>query len=488
MNGVLLFLAVLTSTLILAQWYVFSSLRTYLFRRYTKITRRVAYPVLAIIAIGNFLLIKLSFGTDILTPGSFGQQVAAVALFTYLGCVLTLSLYFALLGAVSTVFHLKDLPVRLMARRASSPEPPSARRHAAAGAAQCAAPGCCETAEVPPSCHISSGCAENPATRSSAEVGLHATETGEPDLSRRKFLQWGAATGLATAFVLAGHGISEAYASPVIEEFDIFNPALDGLDRTVTILQVTDFHFGLFYDVPELERLIHRLNEIDGDALVITGDLFHSSMSAVETAIPVLKRLRPRRYGNFAVLGNHDFYTGMERVIACIHQSGVRLLRDEWLTFTEGTATIHLGGIDDPRTNWMWGTTFPRFDRFMATAPHKTGMRVLLSHRPAVLPLASRESLDLVLSGHIHGGQIILPVPGEATGVSIARIASPYTHGWYKEGTCRMYLSRGVGLTFLPWRVNCPSEISVFHLKPSRKPAHDITGTLIRRSDTTLPI
>jgi len=396
-----------------------------------------------------------------------------VAFFTYLGCALTLTLYFLLLGLASSTFDLKHFLLRLIARRRLSQKPSTV---------ECEASGCSETAGQSaigdgPACS-----AETTTDRRAPETDAHKAAAPAPELSRRSFLQWGAATGLTTAVVLAGHGISEAYANPVIEEFDVFNPSLDGLDRTVTIIQVTDFHFGLFCEVPELERLVERLNGIDGDAVVITGDIFHSGLSPIEKAAPVLKRLKARRFGNFAVLGNHDFYAGLERSIDCLERSGLRLLRNEWLTFTAGSSTVHLGGIDDPMSNWVWGAQFPRFNEFMAASPRTRGLRVLLSHRPAILPFAGREGVDLVFSGHIHGGQIILPVPGEPTGLSIARIASPYTHGWYRDGASNMYLNRGVGLTFVPWRVNCPPEISVFHLRPSREFAQGLTGTVIRQS------
>jgi hypothetical protein len=79
--------------------------------------------------------------------------------------------------------------------------------------------------------------------------------------------------------------------------------------------------------------------------------------------------------------------------------------------------------------------------------------------------------MDLVLSGHTHGGQVIMPTLMKRRGVSLARVAYPYTHGWYRSGQTRMYLNRGVGLTFVPWRLNCPPEIAVLRLGPESAPA-----------------
>ena len=136
----------------------------------------------------------------------------------------------------------------------------------------------------------------------------------------------------------------------------------------------------------ELEKLVAKVNTLEADAVLITGDIFHSPMSPVELAPPVLQKLKPRRFGNFAILGNHDFYAGELRSVQAIKDSGLTLLRDQWLTLKDGTANIHLGGIDDPMANWLWGKEFPDFPSFMKKAPHESGMRILLSHRPNVLP------------------------------------------------------------------------------------------------------
>jgi predicted MPP superfamily phosphohydrolase len=231
------------------------------------------------------------------------------------------------------------------------------------------------------------------------------------------------------------------------------------------VIHLTDFHFGPFFSCPELESLVDQVNSIEGDILCITGDLFHSSLSPAEVVPDILQRLRTRKLGNYAVLGNHDYYAGEARSVKNIERSNLRLLRDEWITFEHGNAVVHMGGLDDPRVNWMWGEKVPNFPRFMDRAPKKDGLRIALSHRPSVLPLAAQSGIDLVLSGHTHGGQIVIPRPGGERGASIAGLFSPYTLGWYRVGQCSMYLNRGVGMTFLPWRINCPPEIAVIHIK-----------------------
>jgi len=468
MYHVLIFLATLASLIVLSQWFVIVSIRKYLFRKYTPVTRKFAYPLLALLGLLNYMFVRLVFDPGVLPPDSFSQQVAAVAFFSYLGSVLVLSVFFLLVGAASTAMEVKDLLFTAVGsrKRGSNPvgrldikgvgSPAAHAPHQETESSVLLRPNGEDEIDPPGESGILPPVPE--------EAGDCRSDSGV--YSRRSFLKLSAATGLASAAILSVHGIARAYGRAQLTEFDIVSPALRGLDRTVTLIHITDFHFGMFFGTRELEKLVETVNSIEGDAVIITGDIFHSPLSPLEKAPPVLKQLKNRRYGNVAVMGNHDFYAGERRSVDNIEKSGLHLIRDEWLTFTEGSARIHLGGMDDPKANWLMGKSFPNFPAFMKKAPGDPGLRVLLSHRPAVLPLASRAGIDLILSGHIHGGQIVVPVPGNRRGVSLARIVSPYTHGWYRMGKSRMYLNRGVGLTFVPWRINCPPEIAVFRLKP----------------------
>ena len=291
-------------------------------------------------------------------------------------------------------------------------------------------------------------------------------ERADSKMTRRTFMRYAATTGTGAIVTLGSYGLAEAYDSPKLESFEVTDQSLIGLSRQIRLIQVTDIHYGMFYGSFSLGALVGNLNSIEADALVITGDLFHSPNTPVESAVPILRRLRKRRWGNFAVLGNHDFYAGIERSVQAITQGGISLLRNEWITFHEDGANIRIGGIDDPRANWLTGKQFPEFFEFIRKEPQEPGFRILLSHRPVVFPLAVQQNIHLTLSGHTHGGQITLPAPGELRPWSLAGLVSPYTLGMYKEGNSRMYVNRGVGLTFVPARINCPPEIAIINLVP----------------------
>jgi predicted MPP superfamily phosphohydrolase len=463
MERILIFLSGLAAFLILCQWFVFVSIRTYLFQRYDPVSRKVAYSVLGLLGLVNLVSLKSAY--DLFPPDTMKNLVAAVGYFSYLGFVLLLCLFFLALGGVSLILRLKDAVISIIDAGRRAKETMTKGREAWTSPIGCEAklPAAQSEQQNLAGCKAESVACESPGTvQPKAEPGPVTASLLSP--TRRSFLQWTTAAGLVAAAGYAGRGISEAYERPVTEEFDLFFPELEGLTRPLTFIQITDFHFGMFFGSPELERTVKLVNALDGDAVFITGDVFHSPLSPVSHATPILKKLKARRLGNFVVLGNHDFYTGVVVVVRSFNESGLSVLRNQWITFREGSANIHLGGIDDPMVNWAWGTQFPKFQGFADKAPRSPGMRILLSHRPSVLPFASRAGIDFVLSGHIHGGQIILPYPGSDRGVSIARLASPFTNGWYRTGKSHMYLSRGIGLTFVPWRINCPPEITVFHL------------------------
>ncbi len=384
MNRVFIFFSVLAGFLILCQWFVFVSVRKHLFQRHNDISRKVAYSVLGLLGLTNFLAVRFAFG--VLSPDTPASLITAISYFSFLGWVLILGFFFLGLEGVFRVLHLKDITLSAIKSRTSQAANFSGCQQG------CDGPGGCEATPTEPFCvqKMPPGCkAETVSCRSASQARMEGqSRSALPSYglspTRRGFLRWSAAAGLVAASGYAGYGIEGAYRRPVVDEFDLYCRELDGLARSLKFIQVSDFHFGMFFDSPELEQVVKLVNALEGDAVFITGDIFHSPLTPVEHATPILKKFKARRLGNFVVLGNHDFYAGEWRSAKSIIQSGLSLLRNKWITFKEDGADIHLGGIDDPRVNWAWGSSFPNFPDFMAKAPRSKGMRILLSHRPSV--------------------------------------------------------------------------------------------------------
>ena len=484
MSRTLILLGTLAALLVLSQWYVFLCIRSFILGRRSPITRKVAYPALAVIGLMNYFCVMISMGASTMQQDSSLQKVAAVAFFSYLGFVLLCCLFLGLTELFGSLLHAATKGEETWDSRpaelALATEAPGCKLNSTA-----LKKGELHPAALPAGCKAESN--QRPESEAVAATDSHPASIGGTGgvYSRRAFLKWGTVAGISTAAVLSGGGVVRAYGKPVVERFDVVHPALAHMSTPLSVIQITDFHFGMFFGHRELENLVDEVNVVDADALFITGDVFHAPMLPVEEAAPLLGRLRPRKHGTFAVLGNHDFYAGAPRSAQTLQRAGIKVLRDEWVTLKQGGKEIHLGGVDDPVADWVWGKDFPNFGSFMDDAPRREGLRILLSHRPSILEIASDAGIDLILAGHVHGGQIILPVPGTERGVSLAAIALRYTHGWYGHGNGRMYLNRGVGVTFVPWRINCPPEITVFRLLPPNGMTKAGQEPLISRSSVS---
>ncbi len=432
-------LAMIGVFLVLCQWFVFQSIRKYLWPNSVRIGQNAAYIVLFAFGLLTVLAIRLEFGSEFFAPGTLMRQLASTILRSYLGWSLVLSIFFSF---VKLLEHLTNLRKSRSVSAASQTDFTSRYNPLANNQTQILN----ETVSIS---HF------NP-----RELGQ-----ANDSLTRRRFLKLAATTSLTIATGVGIKGTANAYGAPVLERHEITHDLLKGIRSPVTIIHVSDFHFGMFFGQRELRNLVDHLNSLEGDILSITGDVFHSSRTLVDQAIPILAKLKSRNLGNFAVLGNHDLYAGEMRSAQSLQSAGITLLRNEWTPLKVDNSTIYLGGIDDPLINWIkthevWG-----FDPFMEQIPGDPAFRLMLSHRPDVFPYAVDQKIEVVLAGHTHGGQVVIPVPTRHKGISVADIVSKYTYGWYETTGSRMYVNRGVGLSFLPWRLHCPPEIAVIRLK-----------------------
>ena len=229
----------------------------------------------------------------------------------------------------------------------------------------------------------------------------------------------------------------------------------------LSVVHITDLHIGPLLHPDRLQRFIDRINRLEADVIVITGDLFDFDPDYVEEGCRELAKLSAPS-GVFAVLGNHDHYTGTERVVAGLEDlTSMRLLRDEWEQVDVRGTSIVIAGLEDPRAGWTEKRSeSPALERLAAEVP-KDLPCLLLAHRPSFFDQAERLGFPLVLSGHTHGGQIALPFAGNH---NASRLISDRTRGLYRRGQSTMYVNRGLGMAGLPLRINCPREIALIQL------------------------
>ena len=228
--------------------------------------------------------------------------------------------------------------------------------------------------------------------------------------------------------------------------------AFDGL----RVAQLSDIHHGLFLPLPAVERAVEAANALGADLIALTGDFVTFSPDYVRPMARALSRLRAPM-GVFAVLGNHDYRAGADLVARELRRAGINVLRNTHTALKRGSDRLWLVGVDD-----LWYNC--DLKRALRGVP-RGAPTVLLSHNPAIIGQAARLGLDLVLSGHTHGGQIRLPVLG-----SVYR-RRRYTIGWDRLHDTQIYVCRGLGKSIVPIRIGCPPEIALLQLLHGRKAA-----------------
>jgi predicted MPP superfamily phosphohydrolase len=239
--------------------------------------------------------------------------------------------------------------------------------------------------------------------------------------------------------------------------------------RGLRIVQISDLHIGNRLQGEELGRLVDEVNALEPDLIALTGDIFDHDPSFVPDGMARLDRLRAG-YGVYAVLGNHDTYTGTEMVAAAFLElaPNLRLLRKD-VVRVPVEFPLYLAGVDDPGMDWAArGLELDALNDVAASRPDD-GPTVLLVHRPEAFPQASRLGFPLVLSGHTHGGQLALPIPGG--NFNLARLVTPFHRGLYRVNGSTLYVNRGVGFAGPAIRFNCAREIATIELVPARRPA-----------------
>ena len=225
------------------------------------------------------------------------------------------------------------------------------------------------------------------------------------------------------------------------------------------IAHISDLHIGTNLTTQELETYVQRVNELQPDLILLTGDILDANPAYIPDFFPYLNALHAR-YGVFACLGNHDRYAGTHAVAAGLADyTHITLLRDQVVHLAIAGTTLHLIGLDDRGKDWARGldadTTLTRLG---ADLPgHEP--TILLSHRPDIFPAAASLGIDLTLSGHTHGGQFALPF--QSRQLNLARFITRFPRGQYTLGNCFLYVNRGLGVTGQRVRLFTPREIAL---------------------------
>ena len=275
----------------------------------------------------------------------------------------------------------------------------------------------------------------------------------------------GGAAAIAVGFASILWGWTFGQRRVSVEEIEVPMPGLPDPLRGLRIAHLTDLHIGPHLRAPKLSRYVDQICALDADLIVITGDIFDFDPGYIDEGCHELARLRAR-HGVFAILGNHDLYTGADAVAKGLAEhTGIRLLRDEQIEIEIADARLFLLGIDDPGRNWTdRDSEHAAITRLTSELPPEVP-HILLAHRPSFFRQAARLGIPLTLSGHTHGGQISLP--GRGRHLNISRLIAHWTRGLFRDGQSWLYVSRGLGVAGIPVRLNCPREIALLELQPA---------------------
>jgi predicted MPP superfamily phosphohydrolase len=256
------------------------------------------------------------------------------------------------------------------------------------------------------------------------------------------------------SLLAVGWGLLES-STVRVERLTVATPKLPAGSEPLVVAQISDLHLGLLLAGRRLENALELVRREDPDVLVSTGDLLDSAGPHPAGLAGRLGAVRPR-LGKFAVLGNHETYSGLEHSLEFHRRAGFRVLRAER---ERVGGRVWICGVDDPAGARFGGR--PRLDEDAALPPAGAGeFVILLKHRPEVRP-ASTGRFDLQLSGHTHGGQIF-PF------VLVVALTQEHVAGLYRlAGGGRLYVSRGTGTWGPPLRVFSPPEVTVVTLAPA---------------------
>jgi predicted MPP superfamily phosphohydrolase len=299
------------------------------------------------------------------------------------------------------------------------------------------------------------------------------TTQGEP-ISRKQFLT---RTGIVIAglpFISIAYGIKWGKFNYTTRNFSLSFSNLPVSFDGLRIVQISDFHIGSFLNsIDEVEVAVELINEQNADLLLFTGDFVNNLSSEMDKFIPILNKLKAKN-GKYSILGNHDYgdyvpWNSMEekrknfdRLINLQEDLGFKVLINGSQKVALNGEEIELIGVEN------WGLPpFPQYGDLNKALLNTTqdSFKILMSHDPTHWDeeVLEKTNIDLTLSGHTHGAQFGIEIPGWRW--SPVNMRYKRWGGLYTEGMQRLYVNTGIGFIGFPGRVGMPPEIAVIELK-----------------------
>ena len=276
-------------------------------------------------------------------------------------------------------------------------------------------------------------------------------------MTRRRFLAFSAVAAVGIplyAAEISRHEIS-------VEHVTIHMPRLHDVFRGTRIVQISDMHYANFSEPFFIRRVVERVNRLKPDIVLLTGDYISAGLYPREEinrhayeCTEILSGIAcPIRY---SVLGNHDYMVSPEMVTDALLAHHIPVLTNRSEPLERDGRRLWFAGTGDAISHHA------DLNAAVPDASRKDGEPViLLTHEPDILKDVAPYGVDLMLSGHTHGGQIRLPF---LPALFVPELGAEYVEGHFRMGNTQLYVNRGIGAVGLPFRLNCPPEITVLTL------------------------
>lgn len=274
--------------------------------------------------------------------------------------------------------------------------------------------------------------------------------------SRREFFK--RSLDISSLALASGISASATYNAKeaIIEYVDI---KIKGLQKPYTLVQLSDIHVGGLIEKDFIANMVSRVNKLKPDLVVITGDLIDTDLNYIKKALNELIHLKST-HGTYFVVGNHEYFHGVEKSMTYLDSIGIHVLENENRYIGEDSQGFNLAGVYD-----VFGYRYGKFqpDINKALKNKQDAPTILLAHQPKYIKeIENLNAVDLMLSGHTHGGQIF---PFNY----LVGLAQPYIKGLHQHNKkTQIYVNKGTGFWGPPMRLGASAEITAIELLPSR--------------------
>jgi len=276
---------------------------------------------------------------------------------------------------------------------------------------------------------------------------LHVMQKRIPlDTKKRAFFKRSSDIGfLSLGVAYLGSGIYEGSKTPILNHVDVKQ---NRLKKPIRIAQISDMHIGGLIDKDFVAKSVVQINAQDVDLVVITGDLTDAPIAFLKEAVDELANLKSR-LGTFYIVGNHEYFHGIEATISYLKTLGISVLENSSLKLDD----FYICGVYDIFGH-RYGSHIPDIDKTMRDIP-QDAPSLLLAHQPRFLSALENHQPSLILSGHTHGGQI-WPFG------HLVKLMQPYLKGLHVIGKNRhIYVNSGIGFWGPPMRLGSRAEITI---------------------------